>query len=131
MWNSGGDMADEPRQEDAPRQRLAQSVGARVKAARKEQRMTLLELGRKCETTAQTIQRLEAASMTMSLDWLERICTALQIEPSELFISRDTPEWIVRRHLAHVRGEAEAVQVRAQALATSIGQLLEAADAVN
>ncbi len=128
MWKTGGDMVDEPRQEEAPRQRLAEAVGERIRAARRDRGLTLLELGRKCGTTPQTMQRLEAASMTMSLDWLERICAALEIAPTELFI--DTPEWVVRRHLARVRGEAEAVQVRAQGLLLSLDQLLEAADAV-
>ena len=44
----------------------------RIREFRKERRWTLQDLARQVGTTAQTVQRLETANMTVSTDWLER-----------------------------------------------------------
>ncbi|MEC9368557.1 MAG: helix-turn-helix transcriptional regulator, partial [Pseudomonadota bacterium] len=46
--------------------------------------MTLKNLAARVGTTAQTIQRLETANMTVSTDWLERLATALGVRPLDL-----------------------------------------------
>lgn len=46
--------------------------------------MTLKELAERIGTTAQTVQRLETANMTVSTDWLEKIARALDVEPADL-----------------------------------------------
>lgn len=66
--------------------RLAPQVGARIRAARKAKGMTLKEFGLAIGTTPQTIQRLETGGMTMSLEWLEAMAKALEIEPWKLFV---------------------------------------------
>lgn len=46
--------------------------------------MTLRELADLVGTTAQTVQRLETANMTVSTDWLERIAVALEVRVVDL-----------------------------------------------
>jgi len=62
-----------------------------------------LQLAAKCRTTPQTIQRLEVASMTISLDWVERIAKALDVKPISFF---DTDASMVK----DVRGAAKILQ---------------------
>lgn len=64
---------------------LALVVGQNVKAHRKLRRLTLKRLGELCGTTPQTIQRLEAGTMTLSMLWVEKLSQALGIQPHVLF----------------------------------------------
>lgn len=132
MWNSRDDVADKPPHPEArpPERALARLVGARIKLARRDRGLTLLQLAQLCGTTAQTVQRLEAANMTMSLDWLERICDALKLDPATLFADRETPQWLFKQRAERIRGEAEAVRVRAEGLLAAIDDFTEAANAV-
>ena len=66
---------------------LAVRVAARLRAIRKAQDKRLTEVAEAMGTSPQTAQRLETANMTMSLEWLERFCAALGIEPEELFVT--------------------------------------------
>lgn len=69
----------------------------RIRAIRKAKGMTLDDLARACvpPTTPQTVGRLETGTRTLSTKWMERLGTALGVEPELL-----------------VRGEdAEAVQI--------------------
>jgi len=66
------------------RHRLALDTAANVRAYRKLRGMTLLQIAGICGTTPQTIQRLETANMTMSLDWLQALADALKVEPYQL-----------------------------------------------
>ena len=43
----------------------------RIREFRKLRGMTLKELADKIKTTPQTVQRLETANMTVSMEWLE------------------------------------------------------------
>ena len=63
---------------------LARQVGAQIKRQRKARGVTLLVLAQRCGTTPQTMQRLESAKMTLSLDWIEAIASALGVEPIQL-----------------------------------------------
>ncbi len=56
----------------------------RIREFRKLRGLTLKELADRIATTPQTVQRLETANMTVSTDWLEKIATALNIEPADL-----------------------------------------------
>jgi len=44
--------------------------------------MRLKHMAIACHTSAQTICRLETATMTMSLDWLEKMAKALDLPPA-------------------------------------------------
>lgn len=52
--------------------------------------MTLQFLAQKVGTTAQTIQRLETANMTVSLDWLTRIADAFGVPAAALIVTEKT-----------------------------------------
>jgi len=58
----------------------------RIREARKAKGMTLLDVALACSppTTAQTIGRLETGVRTVSVDWLNRIAAALQVEAADL-----------------------------------------------
>ena len=88
---------------------LARAVGAQIRAIRKQKGMTLNDLARASGTTPQTIQRLEMGTMTLSVDWIESICTALGAEPYELF---PHPDKNISDQIAEIREEAEIMRVR-------------------
>lgn len=57
-----------------------------IRSVRRAKGLTLDDVARRCSppTTAQTIGRLETGTRTLSLDWLERIAAALDVEPHAL-----------------------------------------------
>ena len=63
----------------------------RIRDIRKEKRLTLAEVAARCSppTTAQTIGRLETGMRNLSLDWMNRIAAALQVEPESLVRGAD------------------------------------------
>ena len=58
----------------------------RIRDVRRARRLTLDDVARRCDppTTAQTIGRLETGTRTLSLDWLNRIAAALEVESAAL-----------------------------------------------
>lgn len=56
----------------------------RIRELRKLRGLTLQQLADAVGTTAQTIQRLETDHMTVSLDWLEKIAAALNLNVANL-----------------------------------------------
>lgn len=88
---------------EKPTASLASQVGARIRMFRKHRGMTLKQLADAIGTTPQTVQRLEADTMTMSIHWIERFCTALQIKPYELFEGGALAEAVEARMLAETR----------------------------
>lgn len=62
-----------------------------IRQVRRAKGMTLDDVARRCQppTTAQTIGRLETGTRTLSLDWLNRIAAALDVEPSDLVRTTD------------------------------------------
>lgn len=65
------------------------SVAAQIRSIRLAKKRKLREIASATGTTPQTIQRLESGSMTLSVDWLLRICKALGIDPACLFTAHD------------------------------------------
>ncbi len=61
----------------------------RIRDVRRARNLTLEEVAQRCEppTTAQTIGRLETGTRTLSLDWLNRIAAALEVESGALVSS--------------------------------------------
>lgn len=61
----------------------------RIRDVRRTRNMTLDDVARRCDppTTAQTIGRLETGTRTLSLDWLNRIAAALEVESAALVSS--------------------------------------------
>jgi transcriptional regulator with XRE-family HTH domain len=66
----------------------------RLRAVRKAKGLTLAEVAARCvpPTTAQTIGRLETGMRTTSVDWLNRIAAALDVDPSDLITLPDRPD---------------------------------------
>lgn len=73
----------------------------RIREVRRAKGLTLLEVAERCSppTTAQTVGRLETGTRTLSLDWLNRIATALGVDASELVQLPDQEELPVAAHL--------------------------------
>lgn len=57
-----------------------------IRSVRRARGLTLDDVAKRCTppTTAQTIGRLETGTRTLSLDWLERIAAALEVEAHAL-----------------------------------------------
>lgn len=66
----------------------------RIRDVRRARRMTLDDVAQRCDppTTAQTIGRLETGTRTLSLDWLNRIAAALEVDSSALVSTMATPD---------------------------------------
>ena len=94
--------------------RLAVRIGRVLRAHRKAKGLTLRDVALKIGTTEQTLQRLETATMTLSVDWVEKICKALQIEPSELFVSTEHAIKLRAREqvISEIADEAVALRSR-------------------
>lgn len=57
-----------------------------IRELRRAKRLTLEDVANRCEppTTAQTIGRLETGTRTVSLEWLNRIARAMDVEAADL-----------------------------------------------
>jgi len=57
-----------------------------IREVRRAKGLTLDDVARRCDppTTAQTIGRLETGTRTVSVDWLNRIAAALEVEAADL-----------------------------------------------
>lgn len=58
----------------------------RIRELRKRRGLTLQQLAQRVGTTAQTVQRLETANMTVSMDWLGRFADAFSVRPRDLLL---------------------------------------------
>lgn len=66
----------------------------RIRDIRKSKGLTLAELAEACEppTTAQTIGRLETGMRNLSIKWMDRIGSALGVDPETLVRSDQAPQ---------------------------------------
>ena len=96
---------------------LQKYIGQRIRIIRKEKNLSQQNLSEKAGVGIDYISNLETKGSNIKIDTLEKIITALNITPSELFESRITPK---NPHL-----ELLADQL-AQLPQTSQEQLLEA-----
>jgi transcriptional regulator with XRE-family HTH domain len=95
-------------------------MATRIRLTRKLRGLTLQELADKVGTTPQTIQRLETNNMTVSIEWLERIGQALQVNPATLLISYKAPEVTVMGELVADGSIRRAAPDRLQKIEMSI-----------
>ena len=65
----------------------------RIRDIRKQKGLTLADVAAACDppTTAQTIGRLETGTRTLSLDWMNRIASALDVDAEVLVRSNAAP----------------------------------------
>jgi len=54
--------------------------------------LRLRELAERVGSTPQTISRLETGNMTLSVDWMQKLATALEIHPTDLLEQPDRQE---------------------------------------
>lgn len=75
----------------------------RIREVRNTKGLTLDEVAKRCHppTTAQTIGRLETGTRTLSLDWLNRIAGALDVDSGTLLALPDQDELPVAAILDH------------------------------
>lgn len=92
---------------------LSLEVGQRLRARRKLQGLTLLQLARMIGTTPQTVQRLETANMRMGAEWIEKFCRVLDVDAGMLF-GRPSENAQLREIIRDMRREAEVLQLRAR-----------------
>jgi transcriptional regulator with XRE-family HTH domain len=95
-------------------------MATRIRLTRKLRGLTLQELADKVGTTPQTIQRLETNNMTVSIEWLERIGQALQVNPATLLSSYKAPEVTVMGELVADGSIRRAAPDRLQKIEMSI-----------
>jgi transcriptional regulator with XRE-family HTH domain len=103
---------------------LEHRVGQHIRLIRKSRGMRLEDLAIKCGTTPQTIQRFEAATMTLSVRWLGIVCAALDIEPGELFDGRFDHQ---KAHL-ELREDARVLLARCENFMARLNAFLEESD---
>jgi transcriptional regulator with XRE-family HTH domain len=87
---------------------LAKQIGENIKAARKARKLSLQKLAAKIRpaTSYQHLSRLEQGSDALNFDWVERIATALNLDPLDL-IAPDRAQEVVGFSL----GEQVATEV--------------------
>lgn len=105
---------------------LADVVAGRLRAARKDAGLTLLEVAVHCRTSAQTIQRLETNNMSLSVDWVGKMAAAIGIDPLMLFADLESPPYVFERRVHAVREEAAVLRARAEAFIAALDSFLQA-----
>lgn len=74
---------------DPTHKSFSDELSERFRLLRKSKGLKLIDVARLCHTTPQTIQRLETNKMTVSTEWIEKLCTALGENPKTLFSTED------------------------------------------
>ena len=69
----------------APAEQAAKSIGARLRALRKAQKTTLVELAKSSGVDMATISRIETGKMTGTLECHVRLTTALGVKITDLY----------------------------------------------
>ncbi|WP_338468279.1 helix-turn-helix transcriptional regulator [Novosphingobium sp. ZN18A2] len=80
----------------------------RIRDIRRQKGLTLAQVAARCTppTTAQTIGRLETGMRTLSLGWMNRIATALGVDPDVLVKSESSPAPQIVARLTDIGAEA-------------------------
>lgn len=94
----------------------------RIRDIRKAKGMTLADLAEACTppTTPQTIGRLETGMRSLSITWMDRIASALDVDPQSLVRAEDAPTPKIVARLTDAGPEALTRQADA-ILPTEIG----------
>lgn len=81
---------------------------SQIREIRRAKGLTLADVGARCQppTTAQTIGRLETGMRGITVEWLNRIAQALEVEPSTLVTSHERHDVPVAAILSSRRVEA-------------------------
>lgn len=102
-------------------QPLATAIPARLRALRKDRRFTLKDVAIRIGTSPQTVQRLETGGMTISLEWVDRFISALELQPEELFNDSAVHS---RLAFSAIAADLAAMKVYCEALSDAIDMML-------
>ena len=73
------------------------SVGSKIRHLRKSNGLTLKQLARGCDLSANTISLVERSAVAPNIDTLCKIATALGVSPSSLFLEVCKPQVVLQR----------------------------------
>ena len=73
------------------------SVGSKIRHLRKSSGLTLKQLARGCDLSANTISLVERSEVAPNIDTLCKIATALGVSPSSLFLEVCKPRVVLQR----------------------------------
>jgi transcriptional regulator with XRE-family HTH domain len=84
-------------------------VGNRIRDLRKANRLTLKQLSRGCDLSANTISLVERGAVAPTIETLCKIASALGVSPGSLFLDACTPQVVLQRAIK-TSHETEAVE---------------------
>lgn len=117
--------------DDRKQPSLAERLGAALRATRKRRGKTLTDIAELIGTTPQTVQRLETGGMPITIDRLEKLCNALNIDPGDLLSSDQrivgimAREAVVEEREIALGAAAEEMRLRAIGFIGKLDELLE------
>ena len=94
------------------------NVGNKIRYLRKSNGLTLKQLARGCDLSANTISLVERSEVAPSIETLCKIANALGVSPSSLFLEICKPKVVVKR-ADSFSGEADVVEQTLQIFATA------------
>lgn len=71
---------------------LSDAVASRLHNVRKAKGMTLQQVADLADTTLATIHKLERSQRPLTMDWIERLAKALDVDPTELMVAKPVAE---------------------------------------
>lgn len=105
---------------------LATTIPNRLRNWRKARGKTLADVAARMNTTPQTAQRLETGNMPITLNWLDRMCTAYEIAPRSLFLHDGDPELDLQERARKLGAEARLLHAHATNFMVYLNDLVEA-----
>ena len=94
------------------------NVGSKIRYLRKSNRLTLKQLARGCDLSANTISLVERSEVAPSIETLCKIANALGVSPSSLFLEACKPRVVLQR-ADEVCDDLDIARQTLQVLATS------------
>jgi transcriptional regulator with XRE-family HTH domain len=92
------------------------NVGNRIRYLRKANRLTLKQLSRGCDLSANTISLVERGEVAPSIETLCKIANALGVSPGSLFLEVCTPQVVLHRAVENAH-QTDVTEQALQALA--------------
>jgi transcriptional regulator with XRE-family HTH domain len=105
---------------------LAVLIPQRLRNWRKAQGKTLVDVAARMNTTPQTAQRLETGNMPITLNWLDRMCRAYEIDQRSLFLHEGDPELDLQERARKLGAEARLLHAHTTNFMVYLNDLVEA-----
>lgn len=94
------------------------NVGSKIRYLRKSNRLTIKQLARGCDLSANTISLVERSEVAPSIETLCKIANALGVSPSSLFLEVCKPRVVLQR-ANRTSGEIDIAEQTSQILTSS------------